>query len=218
MLIYLALMVLVVISAVKLLKRSNGFDPAVAGLIAVWIAYQAQSIISLNQLGLAVWGWIISGLIIGYEINTRPEEVKQEVKLPVSKGRNVKKQVGESVSAKTLLSMVVGGVVGLLVGLPPFVASAQFKSAYTSGDAVKVEKSAYIWPDEAFRYGQVGLVLQSNKLDAQAQTVVDAALLKFPNEFGLWSLASTLSTATPEQIAKAKAEMKRLDPFNPDID
>ena len=216
--IYLALMVLVVISAVKLLKRSIGFDPAVAGLIAVWIAYQAQSIISLNQLGLAVWGWIISGLIIGYEINTRPEEVRQEVKTPVSKGRNVKKQVGESVSAKTLLSMVVGGVVGLLVGLPPFIASAQFKSAYTSGDAVKVEESAYIWPDDPTRYGQVGLVLQANKLDAQAQKVVDAALLKFPNEFGLWSLASTLSTATPEQIAMAKKEMKRLDPNNPDID
>jgi O-antigen ligase len=215
--IYLALMVLVVISAIKLLKRSTGFDPAIAGLIAVWIAYQAQSIISLNQLGLAVWGWIISGLIIGYEINTREKEVPIEVRPPVSKGRNVKKSVNESVSAKTLMSMVAGGVVGLLVGLPPFIASAQFKSAYTSGNAVKVEKSAYIWPDEPMRYGQVGLVLQSNKLDAQAQKVVDAALLKFPNEFGLWSLAATLSTATPEQIAEAKKQMKRLDPFNPDV-
>lgn len=216
--IYLALMVLVVISAVKLLKRSNGFDPAVAGLIAVWIAYQAQSIISLNQLGLAVWGWIISGLIIGYEINTRPEEVRQEVKTPVSKGRNVKKQVSESVSAKTLLSLFVGGIVGLLVGLPPFLASAQFKSALESGDAVKLEKAAYLWPDEPIKYGQVAAILQTNKLDAQAQKVVDAALIKFPNEFGLWSLASKLSTATPEQIAKAKKEMKRLDPNNPDID
>jgi hypothetical protein len=67
------------------------------------------------------------------------------------------------------------------------------------------------------RYGQVGLVLQSNKLDTQAQRVVDAGLLKFPDEFGLWSLASKLSTATPEQVAKAKEEMKRLDPNNPDI-
>ena len=217
-LIYLALMVLVVISAVKLLKRSNGFDPAVAGLIAVWIAYQAQSIISLNQLGLAVWGWIISGLIIGYEMNTRPEEVRQEVKSPVGKGRNVKKQVGESVSAKTLLSLFVGGIVGLLVGLPPFLASAQFKSALESGDAVKLEKASYLWPDEPIKYGQVAAILQANKLDAQAQKVIDAALLKFPNEFGLWSLASKLNTATPEQIAKAKAEMKRLDPFNPEID
>jgi O-antigen ligase len=215
--IYLALMVLVVISAIKLLKRSTGFDPALAGLIAVWIAYQAQSIISLNQLGLAVWGWIISGLIIGYEINTRTKEKVLDVKPPVSKGRNVKKPVNSGVSSKTLVSMVAGGVVGLLVGLPPFIASAKFKTAFESGDAVKFENAAYLWPYEPLRYGQVGLVLQSNKLDAQAQRVVDAGLLKFPDEFGLWSLASKLSTATPEQVAKAKEEMKRLDPNNPDI-
>ena len=215
--IYLALMVLVVISAIKLLKRSKGFDPALAGLIAVWIAYQAQSIISLNQLGLAVWGWIISGLIIGYEINTRTKETVVHVKPPASKGRNVKKPVNSGVSSKTLFSMLAGGVVGLLVGLPPFIASAQFKSALESGDAVKLENAAYLWPSEPMRYGQVGLVLQANKLDAEAQRVVDTALLKFPDEFGLWSLASKLSTATPEQVAKAKKEMKRLDPNNPDI-
>ena len=214
---YLVLMVLVAISAVKLLKHSNGFDPAVAGLIAVWIAYQAQSIISLNQLGLAVWGWIISGVIIGYEINTRTHEVPLEIKPPISKGRNVKKKASDSVSAKTLMAMAVGGLAGLFVGLPPFIASAQFRSAFASGDAIKLEKAAYVWPYDPARYGQVGLTLQANKLDAQAQKVVDAALLKFPNEFGLWSLASKLSTATPEQIAKAKEEMKRLDPHNPDI-
>ena len=216
-LIYLALMVLVVISAIKLLKRSNGFDPAVAGLIAVWVAYQAQSIISLNQLGLAVWGWIISGLIIGYEVNTREQQVTQEIKPPAGKGRNVKKPVGESVSAKTLVTMVAGAAVGLLVGLPPFVASAQFKTALESADAATIESAAYLWPHEAMKYGQVGLVLQANKLDAQAQKIVDDALLKFQDEFGLWSLASKLSTATPEQVAKAKAQMKRLDPHNPDI-
>jgi O-antigen ligase len=216
-LIYLALMVLVVISAIKLLKRSNGFDPAVAGLIAVWVAYQAQSIISLNQLGLAVWGWIISGLIIGYEVNTREQQVTQEIKPPVNKGRNVKKPAGESVSAKTLVSMVTGAAVGLLVGLPPFIASAQFKTALESADAARIESAAYLWPHEAMKYGQVGLVLQANKLDAQAQKIVDDALLKFQDEFGLWSLASKLSTATPEQVAKAKAQMKRLDPHNPDI-
>lgn len=215
--IYLGLMVLVAISAIKLLKRSTGFNPAIAGLIAVWIAYQAQSIISLNQLGLAVWGWIISGLIIGYEINTRSKEVPQETKTPAGKGKNAKKTVSETVSGKTLVSMVVGFVIGLLVGLPPLVASAQLKTAFESGDAAKIQAAASLWPYEPMRYGQIGLLLQANKLDAQAQEIVDAGLLKFPDEFGLWSLAAKLSTATPEQVAEAAAQMKRLDPFNPDV-
>ena len=78
LIIYLFMMFLVVAAAIKVVKRSAGFDSVFAGLVAVWIAYQAQSIISLNQLGLAVWGWIISGLIIGYEINTREVEVVQK--------------------------------------------------------------------------------------------------------------------------------------------
>jgi O-antigen ligase len=215
--IYLALIVLVAISALKILKRSDGFDPAVAGLIAVWIAYIAQSIISLNQLGLAVWGWIISGLIIGYEINTRTPEQPQEVKATVGKGRSAAKAISEKVSAKSFVAMVAGGAVGLLVGLPPLLASAQFKSAFESSDVVIVEKAASRWPDEAMRYVQVALVLQANQYDAQAQRVIDAGLLKFPNEFSLWSVAAQLSTATPEQIAEANAQMKRLDPFNPNL-
>ena len=65
------MMFLVLIAAIRVIRRSSNFDPYFSGLFAVWVAYQAQSIISLNQLGLAVWGWIISGLIIGFEINTR---------------------------------------------------------------------------------------------------------------------------------------------------
>ena len=113
--------------------------------------------------------------------------------------------------------MVAGGAIGLIVSLPPFIASAQFKSAFETSNAQTIEKAAALWPYEATKYGQVALVLQSNKLDAQAQAVIDAALLKFPDEFGLWSVAAKLSTATAEQIAEATAQMRRLDPFNPDV-
>jgi O-antigen ligase len=87
LLIYLALMVLVVISAVKVLKRSQGFNAGFVGLVAGWVAFQAQSIISINQIGLALWGWVWSGLIIGYEMfrnlccfdnNTAEESIDNE--------------------------------------------------------------------------------------------------------------------------------------------
>jgi O-antigen ligase len=214
---YLFLVGLTIFSAIKVIRRSSGFDVGFAAVLGAWVAYLAQSVISINQLGLAVWGWIISGLIIGYEINTRTQETPSVVKPAVGKGRNVKSVAKEAVSAKTYVSMAVGGIIGLLVGLPPFIASAQFKTALETADAVKIEESAFIWPDEAMKYGQVGLILQANKLDAQAQRVVNAGLLKFPDEFGLWSLAAKLSTATPEQIAEATAQMKRLDPNNPDV-
>jgi hypothetical protein len=82
---------------------------------------------------------------------------------------------------------------------------------------VAIEKAAFIWPHEPMKYGQVGLILQANKLDAQAQKIVDVGVQRFPDEFGLWSLAAKLTTATPEQVVEATAQMKRLDPNNPDV-
>ena len=215
--IYLALMVFVAVSAVKVLKRTSVFNPVISGLIAVWIAYIAQSIISLNQLGLAVWGWIISGLIIGYEINTREVAGAEDEVLPSKKGRQVKAKKKDSISAKCVVAVVSGLSVGLALSLPPFLASAKYKSAVQSGDAEKIERTASIWPDDANRYGQSALIFQANKLDIQALRVVSAGLIKFPNEFGLWKILSELPNASPAQVSEAKLQMKRLDPFNPDV-
>ena len=210
--IYLALMVLVVISAIKLLKRSSGFDPAVAGLIAVWIAYQAQSIISLNQLGLAVWGWIISGLIIGYEINTRTAANIE----PVAKEGKVAGKPAQS-SAGSVVALFIAFVLGVLVGMPPYVASTKYKNALETRNPQVIQEAAYIWPREPSRMIQVALALNENKLLAQGLEVAVDAVAKFPNNFGVWAVLDAMTGATPEQKALALAEMKRLDPLNPNL-
>jgi hypothetical protein len=72
------------------------------------VAFQAQSIISINQIGLALWGWVLSGLIIGYEINTRGSEATVEKKT----GKNSAKPVQSS--AGSVLGMFVGLIIGVL--------------------------------------------------------------------------------------------------------
>lgn len=63
---YLSLTIYTVYKAFKVIQNSECFDPYLAALVAMWIGYLAQSLISINQLGIAVWGWIFAGLIIGY--------------------------------------------------------------------------------------------------------------------------------------------------------
>jgi len=215
--IYLALMALVVASSFKLIMRMEIFDPFVTGLVSVWLAYQAQSMISLNQLGLAVWGWIISGLIIGYELHTRIQPPAVDEKTQSGKGRNVRKSVSVKVAPATLIAVPVGLAVGLLAGLPPFIASTKYKSAITISSPDSIQQSVYFWPQDQMRFNQVATVLKANNLDSRAQEVINDGLEKFPNDFELWSVLSELSTATPEQITEAKKQMKRLDPLNPEL-
>ena len=214
LIIYLFMMFLVVAAAIKVIKRNSGFDPVFAGLVAVWIAYQAQSIISLNQLGLAVWGWIISGLIIGYEINTREVEVVQK---QGPKGKSASAMAAQKVMPATAVGIFVGMLVGLALGVPTLNTASKYKTGLETGDANIVQNIASIWPQDASRSAQIALILNENKLPEQALAVVQDAKGKFPDSYDVWKVLASLSNAPAEDIAAAKAQMKRLDPNNPEL-
>jgi O-antigen ligase len=210
-LIYIALMILVIVSAVKVIKRSPGLNAGFVGLVAGWVAFQAQSIISINQIGLALWGWILSGLIIGYEINTRNSEVVPEKKT----GKNAARPVQSS--AGSVLGIFVGLIIGVPIGMPPYLASAQYKSALESGNPTLIQEAAYSWPLDASKMIQVSMTLNDNKLEAQGLEVALDATKSFPDNYGVWGALSMMKSATEEQKAQALAQMKRLDPLNPNL-
>jgi O-antigen ligase len=212
LIIYMALMALVVISAVKVLKRSKGFDPVFVGLFGGWVAFQAQSIISINQIGLAIWGWVLSGLIIGYEINTRDGQVIETV---AKKVRVAGKPT--QTSAASVVALFIAFVLGVLVGMPPYVASAKYKSALETSDPKMIQDAAYIWPLDYSRMIQVAGTLNENKLEAQGLEVAVDATKSFPDNYSVWATLDSMKSATAEQKAQAKKEMKRLDPLNPNL-
>jgi len=212
LIIYVALMALVVVSAFKVLKRSKGFNPVFAGLVGGWVAFQAQSIISINQIGLAMWGWVLSGLIIGYEINTRNVVVVEAVS---KKGRVAGKPA--QTSASSVVALFVAFILGVLVGMPPYVASARYKSALETSNPTVIQEAAYLWPIDSSRMIQVAMTLNENKLEAQGLEVAIDATKKFPNNYSVWATLDAMKSATAEQKAQAQKEMKRLDPLNPNL-
>ena len=212
LIIYLALMVLVVVSGIKVLQRSKGFNPVFVGLVGGWVAFQAQSVISINQIGLAIWGWVLSGLIIGYEINTRNVEV---VETAVKKGKAAPKSA--QTSAGSVLALFVAFVLGVLVGIPPYVASVKYMSALETGNPTVIQQAAYIWPIDSSRMVQVAVILKDNKLDSQGLQVALDATKKFPDNYSVWAALDLMKSATAEQKAQAQKEMKRLDPLNPNL-
>jgi len=215
--IYLVIIFLVLRAAFRIIRRNPKFDPYFSGLFAVWVAYQAQSVISLNQLGLAVWGWIISGLIIGWEIYGQSAE-KEMGERNSNKGRKLaySKSI-ERILPSTSLVFFAGLLIGLLIGLPPLLASAKFKSALESGNASLIVNSASNFPRDSTRTIQIAYVLHQNKLDDQAMAVIKEAAKDYPDSFDVWKVLVSLSNVTPAQISEAKAQMKRLDPHNPNL-
>lgn len=74
---------------IKMLKRTQKYEiPLLSGLFGAWIAYVAQSIISIDNVGLTIWGWVIGGVIVGISyiqnddaINTNKAKSLQKLNL-----------------------------------------------------------------------------------------------------------------------------------------
>ncbi|TSA42679.1 MAG: O-antigen ligase family protein [Methylotenera sp.] len=210
---YCAVLAVVILSIVKVAKRSLGFDVYFAAVVGAWAAYQVQSFVSINQLGLAVWGWVLSGLIVGYEINTRVK-IKDETKSAGSKNlgkgaRNVK----QNLSSAAVISLFAGVLIGAFVAIPPYYASANYFSALKTGDLKVIQAAAYIKPFAENRFTQVAATLQGNKLEAEAIAVARDGTSHFPDSIDLWQLWASIPSAAPSDVANAKAQVARLDPM-----
>jgi len=110
--VHLALVILTIWSIFKILRRGTGFNWSFAALVGAWAGYEAQSVISINQIGLAVWGWLIMGLIIGYE---RYEEKSQNSSVESKRVKKSKNQMGGQVFA-----CIAGATLGMILVLPVF--------------------------------------------------------------------------------------------------
>jgi hypothetical protein len=210
--IYVGLIALTFVSIVRVIRRNNEFDVFFTSIVGAWFAYQAQSLISINQLGLGVWGWTLTGLIIGYELNTRGESNKA-----ISGTSRKAKSKTEQISALAVLATFVFGGIGIASAVPPYSAAGKFYKALQSGDAQKIQSAAYLEPRDRSRFLYVARILVDNKLDEQALAILRDASKIYPDTFLLWQIWASVPSAPANEIAKAKAEMKRLDPFNPDL-
>jgi hypothetical protein len=200
LIVYLAILGLTVKAAFKLLLRTKSFDAPLVGIVGAWFAYVAQSLISINQIGLAVWGWVFSGAIIGYEIYTRTE-----------------KQVTKRVTVDNLGSILIGGFCGLIVGLPPLVSDMVYRNAIDSREIVRVESAAYQWPQNGDRMIQIAATFRDNNLLDQAIKVARDATKFAPQRYEAWQVLSSLPNLPESERIQAIAKMKELDPFNPNL-
>ena len=75
---YLLLNISVFVISLKLIRNSLGDTREVALiLLSAWLAFQAQSIISIDSIGLSIWGWLISGALLALARSTHTPSSQQ---------------------------------------------------------------------------------------------------------------------------------------------
>jgi len=66
---FLALTIFIAWRGIVALRSTTGTTQLVVAIIfAAWITYQAQSLISLDNIGIAIWGYLLGGALVGISV------------------------------------------------------------------------------------------------------------------------------------------------------
>ena len=215
---YLLILLLTVIAIIKIARRDRTYQPTFVALTTAWVGYQAQSIISINQIGLAIWGWALSGALISYEIATREKTSVTEV---ATNSKNRRKRANqENQQIVGVLSMTGGALIGLLIALPPLTADAKLRSAQVAKSLPALEQTMkidYFNPATINKFLNNIQILEASNLPELAHKYALDAVKWNPESFEIWKTLYMVKNSTSQEKATALQHMKRLDPLNPDV-
>jgi O-antigen ligase len=206
LIIYVLLVLGALISIIRYIRDRNEFDYSYAGLIGAWLTFQAQSTISINQIGLAIWGWILMGVIAGYKMKI-PQTIENTNSFP----KNIRKVDS---SMRVIPPMVAGALVSLFIVVPFFSADSNFRTSLTGRDANVFIQASLQYPQDWFRMKEAAIGLSKSGLNSQALSLVDQVLQINPRVHQAWLIKKEL---TPPSTPGYAEILKKINELNPRV-
>ena len=199
---YIAILVLVTGSMIKTFRSNVLVSNDYKVLVILWLAFNLQALISVNVSGLAVWGWVFSGLMLsfGKSSNSRTQKHRSSSKVPNTSSKGTWVLVGALLSCALLVAPLVKRDRNLAIALSenqiPEITDAVTSFPRNSGQIAAVA-SAYI---------KVGSYKESLGL-------ARVAVSENPNAISAWRMILENPLSSQSQKVQAAKAMKALEPF-----
>jgi O-antigen ligase len=188
---YLMLMFLIFISGVSLLRQSNSENQKIVlGLLATWVGFQAQSLISIDNIGISIWGWLLGGTILGLKFSSMERTEKKE-----NSSRNIRK-------TNLVKLNLFQPMISLVVLVPTLIFVTNF---------YKIEQNLFILKgisNPAFAENKQPVLQYVNKVLSNPLT---DPFYKYRSAFFLYDMGFK------EQAFEVLLELATNDPLNPDF-
>lgn len=210
---FLILFTLSAISVVRIIFRKREYDWVGVGLVVGWTCYHVQSIISINQIGLAIWGWIFNGAVIAYDRVTRASTAEESATVP-------KKSLNRSKNSNVISPQLVFGLtgaIGFILAFPAFNSDYQYRRALATSQAPLVQKAlepTFMTPTNSRFLAEAAGLFENSKIPDLARKYALEGVKYNPDYFDAWRTLYGISSSTPNEKTEAKKNLIRLDPLN----
>lgn len=197
-------------SLITTLVKREEIDVVFVSIATAWVCHQAQSLISISQIGISIWGWILTGLLIIYpRLKNDYHDANQ------NKENRKQKRVNNDIARAPILLITI--LLSILIYSPPILADNKWTSAYASRNAERLYDSitpSYFYPNNSFTLAQASQIFESSKLSEQAYKIAIRASQFNHRNFDSWLTLYNASKSSKIERLKAKNMMIELDPYN----
>lgn len=183
----------------KVLKSSEE-DRVGILLLAMWAAYQLQAFVSVNQLGVAVWGWILLGVMVAHCSG-------QEVSQKVSPTKNRQRTSLRLAFASLLI------IAGPTIAAPQLYSEVRFLYFANRADGLALDSLVSSWPQDSRRLNLIARGWANSGDPIRARNLLLKGITFNQNFYANWSLLNELSSSTSQEREKSLRELRRLDPL-----
>jgi len=212
---YVALIALVSFSIVKLIRNDRIQSPFVVISIVVWLAYQVQALVSINQLGVGVWGWVFSGVLLGLARTNDSGKMSAARSFESSRDSS-KKNRGRPLPALQVLIVIMGFTLGALVVAPPLLADIEFRSGQDVGSFGAMYSAANrLGSTQQHRDLLLNKAIVEN-MPYETANIARQLVSKYPRSYYGWRVLSVAVDTSDAERAQARQMTIALDPFNPE--
>jgi hypothetical protein len=194
-------------------------------LMGIWIAYLGQSMVSIDNMGISIWIWILSGLIVGLKLNQSSTD-KIEIATKKKKLSFMQQSPIRAKSKKVRLPIYVGIAVTLalipLASLDNKVWNLENSLRTDSGvlvtkdDLYSLSSRGKLWPLDPTLLSRSSSILLSYGLKKEGFELMNKVTSLNQDSPSIWNLraAATESILNRQLAAPIRARELQLDPWN----
>jgi len=190
---YILINILVLLKIIKLLKSQLVMSNNLIIIIMCWIGFSLQSMISIEYLGLSVWGWALAGFIIGFRI-----DLNNNIDLTENKKYYI---------------AVISLTLALSLTIPQFMNDTNFRTAVRVSDVSGIQSSGLNWPQDANRTNFVAKILRENGFESEGLKVARKAVEIYPENVESWREFSKFTSINMNERNSAERKILDLDPL-----
>ena len=195
----------------------------VSGVFSIWISFQVQTLVSIDQIGLVVWGWAAAGCLVALSYYPETQIMKRANTLN-AQGQNSGIVVDNKIVIFVILSFIPS--IFLLPTLQNEFALrnkiVQLTTTNLSAESNFIKNEIYMISMRAnqpeLRLLAISYLLENQANDLALKLALDTTI-EFPNSYSSWdALSSIYEVIGQKDKAKvARKVMIQLDPLNEEI-